>query len=135
MENDIVVNPKLAVERLEKAFNARDVDMLAECFDPLYMGEEPLHAESAFRGRERIRATWSSTFQRLPDFTAKILRAIADQDTCWTEWKWTGTQADKKRVEMRGVTILGVRDGRFVWGRLFMEPVQAPGRGLESVVR
>jgi hypothetical protein len=135
MENDIVVNPKLAVERLEKAFNARDVDALAECFDPLYMGEEPLHAESAFRGRERIRTTWNTTFQRLPDFTAKILRSIADQDTCWVEWKWTGTQADKKRVEMRGVTILGVRNGRFIWGRLFMEPVQAPGQGLESVVR
>ncbi len=135
MEAEIVVNPKLVIERLAKAINAHDVDALADCFDQLYMGEEPLHAESSFRGRERIRASWTSTFDRLPDFTAKIVRMVADQDTAWTEWKWNGTEADKTRVEMRGITILGVRDGRIVWGRLYMEPVQAPGQGMESVVR
>lgn len=135
MEGEIVVNPKLAVERLQRALNAHDVDALADCFDPLYMGEEPAHPDRAFRGRERIRTTWSSTFQRLPNFTAKILRAAVERDTAWTEWQWKGTQSDKKRVEMRGVTILAVRDNRIVWGRLFMEPVEGPGEGIESVVR
>jgi hypothetical protein len=36
---------------------------------------------------------------------------------------------------MAGVTLLGVRDGRIVWGRLYMEPVEEGGEDIDESVR
>jgi hypothetical protein len=36
---------------------------------------------------------------------------------------------------MRGVTIFGIRDGRVVWGRLYLEEVEAAGQGIGEAVR
>jgi hypothetical protein len=36
---------------------------------------------------------------------------------------------------MRGVTIFGVRDDLIVWGRLYMEPVQATGAGIDAQIQ
>jgi hypothetical protein len=34
---------------------------------------------------------------------------------------------------MLGVAIFGVRENHLTWGRLYMEPVQKPGAGIEAV--
>jgi len=36
---------------------------------------------------------------------------------------------------MAGVIICGVRDGRMSWARLYVEPVEQAGAGIEAVVR
>lgn len=133
MEGEIVVNPRLAIERLQKAMNDHDVDELLACFDPLYYTEQPLHPDRAYRGRDRLLEEWSATFSRIPDFKTKILGCLADRDTAWVEWQWSGTLADKTKLDMRGVIINRVRENRIVWGRVYMEPVQKPGGGIEAV--
>ena len=38
-------------------------------------------------------------------------------------------------LEMRGVTIMGVRAGRIGWGRLYIEPVEELGADIDTGVR
>jgi hypothetical protein len=133
MEGEIVVNPKLVIERVQKAMNVHDVDAFIACFDPPYYTEQPLHPDRAFRGRDRLLKEWSDTFRRIPNFKATLLRCSVDRDVVWAEWQYTGTEADKTKLDLRGVTIQSVRDNRIVWGRMYMEPVQKPGGGIEAV--
>ncbi len=133
MATKIQVNPKLVVERLEKAMNDHDVDAFAECFDPLYHTEQPVHPDRAFRGREKIREEWSARFKNLPNFKAQIVRIAVEGDVAWVEWHWTGTPLNKKKIDMWGVAIMAVRENRFVWSRLYVEPVKEPGGGIEAV--
>ena len=36
---------------------------------------------------------------------------------------------------MVGVMVCGVRDGRMSWARLYMEPVEQTGAGIDAAVR
>jgi hypothetical protein len=35
---------------------------------------------------------------------------------------------------MRGVTLFGIRDNQLAWGRLYMEPVEQVGAGIDAAV-
>jgi hypothetical protein len=50
-------------------------------------------------------------------------------------WRSTGTLADGTRLEMRGVTVFGIRDDLIAWGHLYMEPAEPLGEGIDEVVR
>jgi hypothetical protein len=58
----------------------------------------------------------------------------AGSDDLWTEWRWHGTHADGSRLEMAGVIVFGVRDDRFAWARLYVEPIEQDGAGIEAAV-
>jgi hypothetical protein len=36
---------------------------------------------------------------------------------------------------MAGVIVGGVREGRLAWARLYVEPVEAAGAGIDAAVR
>ena len=36
---------------------------------------------------------------------------------------------------MAGVMVCGVRDGRMAWARLYIEPVEQAGAGIDAAVR
>ena len=42
---------------------------------------------------------------------------------------------DGTRLDMRGVTIFGIRDDRILWGRLYLEDVEVTGQGIDQAVR
>lgn len=132
---EIHLNPRLVIERLQRAMNGRNIEAFVDCFDPLYHTEQPLHPDKGYRGREKVRQEWTATFKRFPDFHAEILRTAVDHDAVWVEWRWTGTQRDKVRVEMLGVAIFGVRDNRITWARAYIEPLEKLGGGIEAVAR
>ena len=48
----------------------------------------------------------------------------------WSEWRWSATG-----LNMTGVTLLGVREERIVWGRLYMEPVEEDGEDIDESVQ
>jgi limonene-1,2-epoxide hydrolase len=122
------------LERLRDAQNAHDLDAFVACFDPRYRSEQPVHPDRAFVGSDQVRANWSAVFAGVPDFHADLLRAAAHGDSGWAEWHWRGTRGDGTRLDMRGVTIFGVRDDRIVWGRLYLEDVET-GQGIDQAVR
>ncbi len=111
------------IERLESALNAHDVEAVMDCIDPDYENEQPLHPDRAFRGTEQARENWAAIFRDVPDFQARVLRWTLQEDTLWAEWVWAGTQLDGSSLELRGVTLFGVREDQIIWERLYMEPV------------
>ena len=44
-----------------------------------------------------------------PDFEARLLGHASSEETVWSEWRWSATGLD-----MMGVSLLGVSDGRIV---------------------
>jgi hypothetical protein len=122
------------LERLRDAQNDHDLDAFVACFDPGYRSEQPVHPDRAFVGGGQVRANWAEVFAGVPDFRAELLRSAREGDTGWAEWHWHGTRTDGTRLDMRGVTIFGIRDDRIAWGRLYLEDVQA-GQGIDQAVR
>ena len=123
------------VARLQAAMNAHDVEEFVACFAEDYESVQPTHPARAFRGREQVRANWSEIFTGVPDFRAEIVRVAAVGDTAWSEWRWQGTQTDGGRLDMAGVIVFGLRGDRIAWARLYVEPVEQQGAGIEAAVR
>ena len=116
-DNDEQHGPVAA--RLKEAMNAHDIDAFIACFHDDYDSVQPAHPDRAFRGSAQARENWSAIFSSVADFTAELIRVAIDGDTEWSEWRWRGTDLD-----MAGVIICGVRDGRMSWARLYVEPVR-----------
>jgi hypothetical protein len=36
---------------------------------------------------------------------------------------------------MAGVTVMGIREGRIAWARLYMEPVEQAGQNIDEAMR
>jgi ketosteroid isomerase-like protein len=125
----------LVVERLNAAMNAHDIDAFVACFEEDYESEQPAHPDRAFRGRDQVRENWSAIFDGVPDFKSELLGTGATGDTEWSEWRWRGTQSDGTQLDMAGVIIAAVRDGRLRWARLYVEPVEQGGAGIDAAVR
>jgi len=122
------------LQKLKNAFNTRDIHSLVECFDEDYLSEQPVHPDRTFHGQEQVKKNWASNFDEMPDFSAHLLRHAISNNSIWAEWEWQGTRHDKSSLLMRGVTIMGVEDGKIKWGRLYMEPVETKGKGIEVAV-
>lgn len=117
------------VERLDAAFNARDIEALVALFAADYDSVQPAHPDRAFSGREQVRENWSAIFAGVPDFRAELVGTCAEGESVWSEWRWRGTQ-----LEMAGVIVMGIRDERIAWARLYVEPVEQAGAGIEAAV-
>jgi hypothetical protein len=128
------VEAATAAQALLRAQNAHDLEAFCALFDEGYRSEQPAHPDRAFVGREQVRRNWQGVFAGVPDFHAELIASAAVGDVCWAEWHWTGTRSDGSRLDDRGITLFGIRDGRIAWGRLYMEPVEAGGRGIEAAV-
>jgi ketosteroid isomerase-like protein len=125
----------LVAERLRAAMNARDIDAFVDCFDEGYESEQPVHPDRAFRGREQVRANWSAIFDGVPDFQVELVATAGSGEVEWSEWRWRGTQSDGGSLDMAGVIVGGVSGGRLVWARLYVEPVEQGGAGIDGAVR
>jgi ketosteroid isomerase-like protein len=135
MSSEASTMAEQVVRRLHAAMNAHDVEAFVACFAEDYDSAQPAHPDRAFRGREQVRANWSEIFAGVPDFRAELVRVDAVGDTAWSEWHWEGTQTDGGRLDMAGVIVLGVRDDHFAWARLYVEPVEQAGAGIDEAVR
>ena len=120
---------------LVEAMNAHDIEAFVALFAPDYDSRQPAHPDRAFQGRDQVHANWSAVFAGVPDFRAELVASVAEADTVWTEWRWSGTHEDGSRLDMAGVIVFGVRDGRVAWARLYVEPIEAGGEGIEAAVR
>jgi ketosteroid isomerase-like protein len=123
------------LERLHGSQNRHDLDAFVACFHPDYHSDQPVHPGRTFVGREQVRTNWAEIFSAVPDFQAELLRSVHAADTGWAEWHWHGTRIDGTRLDMRGVTIFGIRDDRLAWGRLYLEDVDLAGQGIDQAVR
>jgi hypothetical protein len=115
--------------------NRHDLEAFLDCIDPDYRSEQPAHPQRGFGGREQVEKNWSALFEGIPDFHAELLATATDGETSWAEWHWTGTRAGDVPLDMRGVTLFAVGNGRIVSGRLYMEEVEQAGGEIDETVR
>jgi hypothetical protein len=115
--------------------NDHDIEAFVACFSDDYDSSQPAHPDRTFRGSEQVRANWSAVFNGVPDFRAELVRVDPVGDAVWSEWRWEGTQTDGGRLQMAGVILLGVRDDRVAWARLYIEPIEQAGEGIDAAVR
>ena len=128
------MTPREVATALADAMNAHDIEAFVSLFAPDYDSEQPVHPDRAFVGRDQVRSNWSEMFDGVPDFRAELVACAVEDDTAWTEWRWHGTQADGGRLEIAGVIVLRVRDSRIAAARLYVEPVDRAGEGIEAAV-
>jgi ketosteroid isomerase-like protein len=128
-------DPAAVVDRVRQAMNDHDLAAFLAMIHEDYRSEQPAHPERAFAGRAQVEENWSAVFRDVPGFHADVLRQVVDGDTVWTEWAWSGARRDGgPPLDMRGVTLFGVRDGKVVSGRLYMELVTT-GDDIHDAVR
>jgi ketosteroid isomerase-like protein len=66
----------------------------------------------------------------VPDLRVEIPAAVQEGDSIWSEWRAYGISRSGAALELRGVFIFGVRDGRVAWSRMYFEPVEQAGSPL-----
>jgi ketosteroid isomerase-like protein len=118
------------LERLREAMNRHDPEAMLECFDPDYSSEQPAHPNRGFGGKDQVHKNWSNMFESFPDFRAEVLRHTSEGDTSWSEWHWSATG-----MQMAGVIVMGIKDDRISWARLYMEPVEEAGQDIDEAMR
>ena len=120
--------------RIARAINDHDLDGLTDAFRQDVDSRQPVHPHRDFQGADQIRTNWTAIFEGIPDISAHLIRSATNGHTVWAEWEWRGTRGDGQPHHMRGVTILGERDGRAAWVRFFMEPVDRAGDDIDGVI-
>jgi ketosteroid isomerase-like protein len=130
-----VSDPRAVLERLTAAQNAHNLEAMLGCFHEGYRSEQPLFPARTFQGIDQVRANWSALLEAVPDFHAQIVRSAVNGDTVFVEIHWTGTKADGTPLEERGVMIVGIREDRIAWGRLYVDEVEREGADIDAVVR
>ena len=130
-----VTGPQQVAAALAEAMNAHDLEAFVAVFAEDYDSRQPVHPDRAFVGRDQVRANWSAVFAGVPDFRAELVGTAVAGDTLWSEWRWTGTQEGGDPLDMAGVIVCGVDAGTIAWARLYVEPVERGGAGIEAAVR
>jgi steroid delta-isomerase-like uncharacterized protein len=76
-----------------------------------------------FRGRDEIAGLFGELFAALPDFEIRITRLVAGEREAAVEWRasghftgssFQGVEATGRRVELRGVDLMEIEDGKIV---------------------
>ena len=111
------------LNRLDEALRSRDPGRVAALFAEDYRSSQPVHPGREFVGRAQVLVNWTSVFDGVPDFTARLVSAAREGSHVWGEWEWRGHHVDGTSFAMRGITILELRDSLIAAGRLYMEPV------------
>ena len=124
-----------AVERLQAAINAHDLDAMVACFAPDFVSRQPAHPSRDFNGSEQVRQNWAVIFAAVPDLRATLLRTAVSGDVVWAEWEWSGTRRDGQLHEMRGVTVQVVADDRLSRANFYMEVVETSGVDVMASIR
>ena len=123
------------MDRLTAAQNAHDLEAMLACFHEDYRSEQPLFPARTFQGIDQVRANWGAVLSAIPDFHAEILRSAVDGDEVFVEVHWTGTKANGDALDERGVLVMGMRDDKIAWGRLYVDEVEQEGADIDETVR
>ena len=103
------------LDRFVDAWNRHDLDALMSMMSEDGVFESSAGPEVCGRrseGKEAVRAAFASVFEAFPDAHWAGARHVIAGDRAVSEWTFTGTQKDGKRVEVNGCDLITFRDGR-----------------------
>jgi ketosteroid isomerase-like protein len=122
------------IERLWRAYNARDADALAACLHPDYESLHPQHPERNFRGREAARRSWAAIFAAIPDLRAELVHCSFSGGEVATAWRWCGAHVDGPAFHAEGVVVMGLCGDRIAWARFYTETRTAAGPDFDALL-
>jgi ketosteroid isomerase-like protein len=118
-------DPLAVAMRFVEAANRHDLDALVACMASDFDSVQPMRPDRNFRGNQQVRRNWTAIFGSVPNFRLDVLRSAVSGDTAWLELQATGTrQSDNAPVRDVAVFILGVRDGKVAWARVYSDEVR-----------
>jgi ketosteroid isomerase-like protein len=123
----------LLLEQMRAALDAHDLDTFVGYFRDDYVGERPRHPGSKISTRADVRNNWAEVISDVPDLRVDIPAAVEDGNTIWSEWRAYGTARSGAMLELRGVIIFGIQDDLVAWSRMYLEPVEQEGLGLDEL--
>lgn len=99
----------------DTGWNQHDVDFLMtfmadDCVFEGATGSEVCGTRHS--GRERVRGAFARVFEVFPDARFDQARHVVVGDRGLSEWIFTGTTADGKRVEVNGCDLFTFREGK-----------------------
>jgi ketosteroid isomerase-like protein len=122
------------VEHMRAALDAHDLDTFVGFFREDYVGERPRHPGAKISSRADVRRNWQEVIADVPDLRVEVPAAVQDGERIWSEWRMYGTARSGATLEIRGVIIFGVHDGKVAWSRMYLEPVEQEGLTLSELV-
>lgn len=114
----IVAAPSVTVEMLDRfgdAWNRHDVGALMSFMtaDAVFEGSAGNQVDGTrSEGTAAVRAAYAAIFEAFPDAHWGNLRHFVAGNRGVSEWTFTGTQKDGKRVEVIGCDVFTFRDGK-----------------------
>jgi steroid delta-isomerase-like uncharacterized protein len=103
------------LERFADAWNRHDLDALMSMMtdDCVFEASAGPHVNGQrSEGREAVRAAYAAVFDAFPDAHWSDPRHLISGQRGVSEWTFTGTQKDGRRVEVNGCDLLTFRDGK-----------------------
>ena len=128
-------DPREVVARQRRALNAHDLEALGECFHEDLYSEDFVHPSQTFVGRDQVVRNWQLVLTQVPDLKADVVGTAVDSDTVWAEWRIYGTRRSGEILDLRGVTISKVRDGKIASSRRYLTPLEAGTETVEDYFR
>lgn len=130
--------PEEMVRSYFDAVIARDPAAIAEHWSD--DGIEEIVPVGVFRGPEELRAYFSELFTAVPDMAFTVERVLAQDADVLVQWRASGTfdggplmgiDPTGRRIELRGLDWLEVKDGKIVRNTAFADGAAlARGMGL-----
>jgi steroid delta-isomerase-like uncharacterized protein len=143
---DVVL--RRVAQRLEEAWNAHDLERVADVFAEDAVLVDPGAPEAELRGRAAIRSYFGGWLRAFPDVRMRqeVLFRPLEGDEFASRWRISGTMrnaldppgfaATNRRVETEGVAVIELRDGLVTRCRQFYDTTEvarqlgaAPPRG------
>lgn len=103
------------LDRFADAWNRHDLDelmsmMTDDCVFEASAGPQVDGQRS--EGKQSVRAAYAAVFETFPDAHWANARHFVAANRGVSEWTFTGTQRDGKRVEVSGCDLFTFRDGK-----------------------
>jgi steroid delta-isomerase-like uncharacterized protein len=119
-----ITRRKAVEERARSYFDAMDRrDAAAMAAHWREDGVEDVVPVGLMRGRDELRAFFTSMFAAIPDARTTVTRLVAGEQSCAVEWRLEGTfdgapymgiEPTGNHVEIRGFDLLELEDGELV---------------------
>jgi ketosteroid isomerase-like protein len=107
-----------------EGWNRHDVDVLMTFMtdDCVFEGASGSEAcGTRYAGAARVREAFTRVFTTFPDVAFRDLRHVVAGDRGLSEWLFTGTTADGRKVEVEGCDLFTFREGKIAVKRSFLK--------------